>query len=383
MPGKASTDRSDVSVVFAGPVSDALQRVEDYLIGVGCDVTFASDSDAALAQCLSLQPDVITISERLGPLDGPQLCARLKSDDRTTAIPVILLATSTDIEHLRSADDAGCEVLLIQPVSPDDLFRTMRDAIARAKGLVARADLAAASSRHLRRRTADARAARRATDGTPPPTLATTFDVGKFLDSPARGANVMEYRSGDVIYTQGERGDAVLYVRTGVVKLSVVSNEGREAVVGLLGRGDFFGEGCLTGHAVRTGTATAVAASTILRLEKAEMQRLLHEHRGLSDRFITHILSRNIRVEEDLVDQLFNSTEKRLARALLLLAGYGKQDKPIGSVPKMSQSTLAEMVGTTRSRINFFMKKFERLGFIEYRDGLKVTKGLLTVVLHD
>jgi len=158
---------------------------------------------------------------------------------------------------------------------------------------------------------------------------------------------------------------------------------GHEAVVGLLGRGDFFGEGCLTGQPLRLAQATAIAASTIVRIKKAEMRRLLRDDRDLSNRFIAHVLARNLRVEEDLVDQLFNSTEKRLARALLLLARYGKEDKPIRSIPRISQRTLGEMVGTTRSRVNFFMKKFERLGFIEYKNGLKVNKGLLTVVLHD
>ena len=166
-------------------------------------------------------------------------------------------------------------------------------------------------------------------------------------------------------------------------KLSVMSAGGREAVVGLVGAGDFFGEGCLTGQTVRLGSATTVVASTIVRLEKAEMRGLLHKHRDLSDRFIRHVLARNIRVEADLVDQLFNSTEKRVARTLLLLARFGRQSKPIRSIPRIAQSTLAEMVGTSRTRINFFMKKFERLGFIEYKKGLKINKGLLTVVLND
>jgi len=151
----------------------------------------------------------------------------------------------------------------------------------------------------------------------------------------------------------------------------------------MLGRGDFFGEGCLAGQPVRMGNATAITDSTILLVDKDEMVRLLHKQRALSDRFIAHMLARNIRIEEDLVDQLFNSSEKRLARTLLLLARYGKQDTPVRAVPKISQETLAEMVGTTRSRVNFFMNKFKRLGFIDYKDGLKVNNSLLTVVLHD
>jgi CRP-like cAMP-binding protein len=167
------------------------------------------------------------------------------------------------------------------------------------------------------------------------------------------------------------------------VKLSVLSKTGREAVVAMLGPGDFFGEGCLTGQPVRTGSATAIMASTVLHVDKHEMVRLLHKQHALSARFIAHMLARNIRIEEDLVDQLFNSSEKRLARTLLLLARYGKQDQPVNALPKISQETLAKMVGTTRSRVNFFMKKFQRLGFIDCTDGLKVNNSLLTVVLHD
>ena len=167
------------------------------------------------------------------------------------------------------------------------------------------------------------------------------------------------------------------------MKLSVLSKAGREAVVGILGAGDFFGEGALAGQPVRMGSATATTDSAILLVDKNRMVRLLRKQHSMSDRFISHMLARNIRIEEDLVDQLFNSSEKRLARTLLLLARYGKHDKPVRAVPSISQETLAEMIGTTRSRVNFFMKKFERLGFIEYKNGLKVNNSLLTVVLHD
>jgi CRP-like cAMP-binding protein len=167
------------------------------------------------------------------------------------------------------------------------------------------------------------------------------------------------------------------------VKLSVLSTTGREAVVGMLGPGDFFGEGCLAGQSVRMGSATAITASRILFVDKAQMVRLLHKQHALSDRFIAHMLARNIRIEEDLIDQLFNSSEKRLARTLLLLAQYGKDESPQTDVPRISQETLAEMIGTTRARVNFFMNKFQRLGFIDYKDGLKINNALLTIVLHD
>jgi CRP/FNR family transcriptional regulator, cyclic AMP receptor protein len=167
------------------------------------------------------------------------------------------------------------------------------------------------------------------------------------------------------------------------VRLSVLSKTGREAVIAMLGPREFFGDGCLAGQLVRMGSATAVAPSTILTIEKQEMVRLLHEHSELSDRFLAYVLSRNIRIEEDLVDQLFNSSEKRLARALLLLARYGRDDTPVRTIPARSQEILAEMVGTTRSRVNFFMNKFRKLGFIEYNGGIKLNKSLLSVVLHD
>jgi CRP-like cAMP-binding protein len=210
-----------------------------------------------------------------------------------------------------------------------------------------------------------------------------TFTAQAFLDSPGVARTIVEYRPADVIFTQGDPCESVLYIQKGGVKLSVLSKTGREAVVAMLGPGDFFGEGCLAGQPVRMGSATAITGSTILFVDKAEMVRLLHQQPALSDRFIAHMLARNIRIEEDLVDQLFNSSEKRLARTLLLLARYGKQDTPVRVVPKISQETLAEMVGTTRSRVNFFMNKFKRLGFIDYKDGLKVNNSLLTVVLHE
>jgi CRP/FNR family cyclic AMP-dependent transcriptional regulator len=210
-------------------------------------------------------------------------------------------------------------------------------------------------------------------------------DAQPFLDASATANTIMECRRGETIFTQGDAGNDVLYIQTGGVKLSVKSNIGREAVVAMLGPGDFFGEECLTGQVARMGSATAITPSMIFLVDKATMVRLLQKERAMSDHFIAHLLSRNSRTEEDLIDQLFNSSEKRLARSLLLLAHYEKQDKPARAVPKISQATLAEMVGTTRSRVNFFLNKFKRLGFIEY-DGenpLKINDSLLSVVLHD
>jgi CRP/FNR family cyclic AMP-dependent transcriptional regulator len=215
----------------------------------------------------------------------------------------------------------------------------------------------------------------------------TGFNAQAFLDSAGLSKKIVAYVRDEAIFTQGDRCDSVMYIQSGGVKLSVLSKTGREAVVAMLGPGDFFGEGCLAGQPVRIGSATAITPSSVLVIEKNQMVKVLHRQHALSDRFISHMLSRNVRIEQDLIDQLFNSSEKRLARALLLLARYGKQDKPRQVVPKISQETLSEMVGTTRSRVNFFMNKFKRLGFIEYdgnlEAGVQINSSLLSVVLHD
>jgi len=209
------------------------------------------------------------------------------------------------------------------------------------------------------------------------------FDAQAFLDSAGVARTVTAFKRAEVVYAQGDAASGVMYLQRGGIKLTVVNENGKEAVVGILGPSDFFGEGCLAGQPVRMGTATAITPSTVLLIEKKEMFRVLHKEHTLSDRFIKFMLARNIRIEEDLVDQLFNSSEKRLARTLLLLARYGKEDRPHGVLPKMSQETLAEMVGTTRSRVNFFMNKFRKLGFIEYNGGLQINTSLLSVVLHE
>jgi len=215
--------------------------------------------------------------------------------------------------------------------------------------------------------------------------VAPFFTAPAFLASGGKARAMVEYGRGETIFAQGDPCEQVLYIHAGGVKLSVLSKTGREAVVAMLGPGDFFGEGCLAGQPFRMGSATAITPSTILLVKKGAMAQLLHQQHAMSDRFISHMLSRNIRIEEDLIDQLFNSSEKRLARALLLLARYGKQDKPARVVPRISQETLAEMIGTTRSRVNFFLNKFKRLGFIEYNGKipLKINNSLLSVVLHD
>jgi CRP/FNR family transcriptional regulator, cyclic AMP receptor protein len=209
------------------------------------------------------------------------------------------------------------------------------------------------------------------------------FDAQAFLDSAGVARRTKELRRAEVIFSQGDDAKTVLYIQEGGVKLSVVSEAGKEAVVAILGPGDFFGEGCLAGQSVRMGKASAITRSAVLVIDKNEMLKVLHEQHALSDRFIKFMLSRNIRIEEDLIDQLFNSSEKRLARALLLLARYGKEDHPHGVLPHVSQETLAEMIGTTRSRVNFFMNKFRKLGFIKYNGSIEINTSLLSVVLHE
>ena len=209
------------------------------------------------------------------------------------------------------------------------------------------------------------------------------FDVQAFLNSAGLARKVVEYKGSQKIYSQGDPANRVMYIQKGGVKLSVVNEVGKEAVVAMLGPGDFFGEGCLAGQSICMATATAMSPTTVLVIARNEMIRVLHGEHEFSDRFIAYMLARNIRVEADLVDQLFNSTEKRLARTLLLLARYGGQNQPEKLLPKVSQEMLAEMIGTTRPRVNFFMNKFRKLGLIQYNGGLKVDKSLLSVVLHD
>ena len=209
------------------------------------------------------------------------------------------------------------------------------------------------------------------------------FDPKVFLDTENVGRTICKYRKDQMVFSQGSSADAVFYIQKGKVKITVVSEQGKEAVVAILGPDEFCGEGCLTGQPRRMATAVAMTECEIMRLEKAAMIRVLHEEPAFSEMFVAHLLARTIRVEEDLVDQLFNSSEKRLARSLLLLANFGKDGRPERIIAKVSQETLAEMIGTTRSRVSHFMNKFRKLGFIDYNGHLEVHSSLLNVVLHD
>ncbi len=217
----------------------------------------------------------------------------------------------------------------------------------------------------------------------------TLFDPKSFLARIGDGRGIGKYRKDQIVFSQGEPADAVFYVQKGKVKLTVVSEQGKEAVIAILGMDEFFGEGCLAGQVQRIATVTTMTDSVIMRLEKSAIIRVIHREPAFSEKFIAHLLGRSIRVEADLVDQLFNSSEKRLARLLLLLANFGKQGAPEPVIAKISQETLADMIGTTRSRVSFFMNKFRKLGFIDYNGGvgynggIEVNSSLLNVVLHD
>ena len=212
---------------------------------------------------------------------------------------------------------------------------------------------------------------------------AKSFDIQEFLSSAGKSRRIVKFKKGQVIFSQDDPGDDVLYIQSGNAKLTIVNPQGKEAVLAIVGSGDFLGEGCIIGNPVRLTTATAIAPMNAMSIEKQEMMRVLHDEQEFAGKFISYMLERNIKIEADLVDQLFNSSEKRLARALLILARYGKESEPETIVAKISQETLAELVGTTRSRVNFFMNKFRKLGFIHYNGGLKVHSSLLNVVLHD
>jgi CRP/FNR family cyclic AMP-dependent transcriptional regulator len=209
------------------------------------------------------------------------------------------------------------------------------------------------------------------------------FDVEVFLNTVAGGRSVSNYRKHQKVFSQGDPGDSVFYIQEGKVKVCVVSQQGKEAVVAIHGNGDFFGEGCLNGHRLRMATAVTMTECVIMRIDKASIVRVLREEPKFSEMFMSYLLSRNSRVEEDLVDQLFNSSEKRLARVLLLMANFGKEGKPTPVIAKITQETLAEMVGTTRSRVSMFMNKFRKLGFVKYNGTLEIHNSLLNVVLYD
>jgi len=209
------------------------------------------------------------------------------------------------------------------------------------------------------------------------------FDIKTFLSTIDGGRTIVAAPKKKTIFAQGDSADSVFYIQRGKVKLTVVASSGKEATIGILNEGDFFGEGCLTGQPRRMCSASAMTDCTLMRIDKKSMMEVIHRERAFSDMFVAYLLTRNIRYEEDLVDQLFNSSEKRLARVLLLLAHFGKDGKPEVAIPKISQETLAEMVGTTRSRVNFFMNRFRKLGFVRYNGELEVHSSLLNVVLHD
>ena len=211
----------------------------------------------------------------------------------------------------------------------------------------------------------------------------TPFDPKSFLTKLGTGRTIVKYREGQIVFSQGDPADAVFYVQKGKVKVTVVSEQGKEAVVGILGPSEFFGEACLGGQVQRIATVATMTDAIIMRVEKAAIVAVIHEQPAFSELFIAHLLSRTLRVEADLVDQLFNSSEKRLARLLLLLANFGQEGTPMPMIAKISQETLAEMIGTTRSRVSFFMNKFRKLGFIDYNGGIHVHSSLLNVVLHD
>jgi CRP-like cAMP-binding protein len=210
-----------------------------------------------------------------------------------------------------------------------------------------------------------------------------SFDPQVFLAKVGEGRTIADCHKDQLVFSQGDPADAIFYIQRGKIKLTVISKHGKEAVIAILGPGDFFGEGCLAGQPMRMATAAAMSDCSIVRVQKAVTVRLLHNEPSFSELFVSYLLSRNIRIEEDLVDHLFNSSEKRLARVLLLLANFGKEGKPEPVVPKISQETLAEIVGTTRSRISFFMNRFRKLGFIHYNGGMEVHSSLLNVILHD
>lgn len=327
----------------------------------------ASSGKEALRCARSMRFDLVLMDIRLkGDMDGIATAQALKTDFGKSVVYVTAHADQETVNRAKVTEPLG---YISKPVREADLRSVLAISLYKInmeRRLRASQALTAGSPRSAGEGPAAAHG----------PLLTDVPGVGV-------GSSVASYHQNETVFSQGDPADAVFYVESGKVKLSVVSAEGKEAVVGMIGPAEFFGEGCLSTQTTRMATAAAFADSRIVRLDRVAMLQVLRSQPKFASKFISHLLSRNIRIEEDLVDQLFNSSEKRLARVLLLMASFGKEGQPEAVIPKVSQETLAEMVGTTRSRVSFFMNKFRKLGFIEYGDRLEVHSSLLNVLLHD
>jgi CRP/FNR family cyclic AMP-dependent transcriptional regulator len=353
---------SIASILIVDDDQKNLMAMRELLQCLGQTLVLASSGEEALRCVLKDDFAVILLDARMPGIDGFETARLIRERPRSRHTPIIFITSAyNDIGSMFRGYEVGAVDYIVKPLIPE----VLKAKVSVFVNLHAeRAPLAKEMTEHEPERTSH-------------------FDAQAFLAKITEGKSVSAYRKKQIVFAQGDSADSIGYIQTGQIKLTVVSEHGKQAIVAVLGAGEFWGEGCLAGQLLRMTTATAMTETTVVRVEKSAMIRMLHQEPSLAELFMSYLLARNIRLEEDLIDRILNSSEKRLARVLLLLAGFGKEGKPEAVIPKISQETLAEMIGTTRPRVNFFMNKFKRLGFIEFKDGLRVHGSLINVVLHD
>jgi CheY-like chemotaxis protein len=353
---------SVASVLIVDDDPRNLMAMRELLQCLGQNLVLADSGEEALRCVLKDDFAVILLDARMPGIDGFETARLIRERQRSRHTPIIFVTGAhDDLGSMFRGYEVGAVDYIVKPLIPEVLKSKLSVFInLYAKNAASVKEIAEHNPEHASR-----------------------FDAQSFLTKIAEGKNISAYRKKQVVFAQGDLADSISYIQKGHIKLTVVSEHGKQAIVAVLGAGDFLGEGCLAAQPLRMTTATAMTESSVVSVEKSAMIRMLNQEPSLSELFISYLLARNIRIEEDLVDQILNSSEKRLARILLLLAGFGKEGKPEAVVPKISQETLAEMIGTTRPRVNYFMNKFKKLGFIEFKDGLRVHSSLINVVLHD
>ena len=356
------SNASIASILIVDDDKRNLIAMQELLQCLGQNLVLADSGEAALRCVLKDDFAVILLDARMPGIDGFETARLIRERQRSRHTPIIFVtAARDDLGSMFRGYEVGAVDYIVKPLIPE----VLKSKISVFINLHAKnAALVKEIAEHK-------------------PKQASHFDVQAFLAKVAEGKSISTYQKKQVVFAQGDLADSISYIQKGQIKLTVVSEHGKQAIVAVLGAGDFLGEGCLAGQPLRMTTATALTEASVVSVEKSAMMRTLHSEPSLSELFMSYLLARNIRIEEDLVDQILNSSEKRLARVLLLLAGFGKKGKPAAVLPKISQETLAEMVGTTRPRVNFFMNKFKKLGFIEFKEGLRVHGSLINVVLHD
>ena len=353
---------SFASILVVDDDQRTLMAMRELLQCLGQNLVLANSGEEALRCVLKEDFAVILLDARMPGIDGFETARLIRECERSRHTPIIFVTGARDdLGSMFRGYEVGAVDYIVKPLIPE----VLKSKISVFINLYAKnAALVKEIAEHK-------------------PEQTSHFDAQAFLTKVAEGKSISTYQKKQVVFAQGDLADSISYIQKGQIKLTVVSEHGKQAIVAVLGVGDFLGEECLAGRPLRMTTAIAMTEASVVSVEKSAMLRTLHNEPSLSELFMSYLLARNIRTEEDLVDQILNSSEKRLARVLLLLAGFGKEGKPAAVIPKISQEALAEMIGTTRPRVNFFMNKFKKLGFIEFKEGLRVHSSLINVVLHD